>query len=106
MAVINILEDYNMKAITILKVDYSSSVMGVGYDAFTQELFVKFSSGVIYKYIDVEESTYNEILKLVNVGNLSLKSPLGKYVQDWIKGNFEFEKVIQPSDEYEFIAGE
>lgn len=95
-----------MKTVTMLKVLNSSSVAGVGYLPECESLFIKFSSGVIYKYVDVPEVIYTDLVKLVVLGNMGTKSPAGKYIQDHIKGAYQFEKVIQPSGEYEFITGE
>lgn len=100
------LEDYKMKTVTMLKVINSSSVSGVGYLPECESLFIKFSSGVIYKYVGVPEGVYTDIMKLIVFGNMGTKSPVGKFIQDHIKGVYQFEKVTQPSAEYEFIIGE
>ncbi|QYW06082.1 KTSC domain-containing protein [Shewanella phage vB_SspS_KASIA] len=95
-----------MKTVTMLKVLNSSSVAGVGYLCECEYLFIKFSSGVIYEYVDVPEVVYTDLVKLVVLGNMGTKSPVGKFIQDHIKGAYQFEKVTQPSTEYGFITGE
>ena len=95
-----------MKTVTMLKVLNSSSVAGVGYLPECESLFIKFSSGVIYKYVDVPEVVYTDLVKLVVLGNMDTKSPVGKFIQDHIKGVYDSGKVTQPSAEYEFITGE
>lgn len=95
-----------MKTVTMLKVLNSSSVAGFGYLPECESLFIKFSSGVIYKYTGVPEFVYTDIMKLVVLGNMGTKSPVGKFIQDHIKGVYQFEKVTQPSTEYDFITGE
>lgn len=95
-----------MKTFTMLKVLNSSSVAGVGYLPECESLFIKFSSGVVYRYVDVPEVVYTDLVKLVVLGNMGTKSPVGKFIQDHIKGVYQFEKVTQPSAEYEFITGE
>lgn len=94
-----------MKTVTMLKVLNSSSVAGVGYLPECESLFIKFSSGVIYGYVDVPEDVYTNLTKMVVLGNMGTKSPAGKFIQDHIKGVYGFEKVTQPSAEYEFITG-
>jgi hypothetical protein len=93
-----------MKTVTILKVLNSSSVSGVAYS--DGELFVKFTAGVIYKYTNVPEEVFTEVVKLVTLGNMGTKSPVGKFIQDHIKGIYQFEKVTLPSNEYDFILGQ
>lgn len=94
-----------MKTVTMLKVLNSSSVAGVGYLPECESLFIKFSSGVIYNYVDVPEVIYTDLTKMVVLGNMGTKSPAGKIIQDHIKGVYQFEKVTQPSAEYEFTTG-
>lgn len=89
--------------IQMKEVLHSSSVKAIGYCCEFKELFVKFSSGVIYKYGCVQVGTYMDIVKLVVLGNMGTKSPVGKFIQDHIKGYYLFEKVIQPSNDYEFV---
>lgn len=95
-----------METVTMLKVLNSSSVSGVGYLPECESLFIKFSSGVIYEYADVPEDVYTDITKMVVLGSMGTKSPAGKFIQDHIKGIYQFEKVTQPSAKYEFITGE
>lgn len=91
-----------MKKVTMLKVLNSSTVTGIGYLADTLELFIKFSSGVIYKYSDVPDNLYTDLLKLQVLGNMGTKSPVGKFINAHVKGVFDYEKVEQPSDDYDF----
>jgi hypothetical protein len=95
-----------MKTVTMLKVLNSSSVAGVGYLSECESLFIKFGSGALYKYADVPEVVYTDVVKLVVLGNMGTKSPAGKFVQDHIKGVYQFEKIIQPSAEYAFVNEE
>ena len=96
-----------MKTVKMSNVNHSS-VMGVGYDNSTQEMFVKFNNGtgVIYKYNNVPEKVFTEVVKLVTLGNMGTKSPAGKFIQDHSKGIYQFEKVTLPSNEYDFILGQ
>lgn len=95
-----------MKTVTMLKVLNSSSVAGVGYLPGVETLFIKFGSGVIYKYVDVPEDLYSDLVELAEHGNQGTKSLVGRLIQDHIKGNYPFEKVVQPSTEYDFFTGE
>lgn len=62
----------------------SSVVSAISYDLQTQVLRVIFVSGMIYDYKQVPELVYKE-----------MKTPgsKGQYLNNHIKGKFEFEKV-------------
>lgn len=89
--------------VIIERVLNSSTVVGAGYLPYTEELFIKFSSGIIYKYVNVPEDVYTDITKLRVLGNMGVKSPVGKFLNDHIKGVFDYNKVEQPSSDYEFV---
>jgi len=90
--------------VIIERVLNSSTVRGIGYLPDTQELFIEFSNGVIYKYNNVPENLYIDLLKLQVLGNMGTKSPVGKFINNHVKGAFDYEKVDQPSEDYEFIT--
>lgn len=79
--------------VLINKVLNSSSVKGVGYSVETEELFVEFSRNTVYKYKGISPDIWIDIYKLVLLGNDGVKSQVGKFIQDHIKGVFVYEKV-------------
>lgn len=60
----------------------SSNIAAIGYNAATMELQVKFKTGAIYSYANVEQSIYDQIMNAESVGstfNKLVKSNPGKY---------------------------
>lgn len=56
-------------AIPYMKPVSSSNVSAVGYEHSENALYVKFNNGVIYKYYDVPENEYNQLLSASSVGS-------------------------------------
>ena len=55
----------------------SSNVEAVGYDAHRSELHVRFASGDMYVYLNVDPSLYEGLLSAASVGrylNINVKS--------------------------------
>jgi hypothetical protein len=46
----------------------SSAVEAVGYDADQQELWVRFTGGAVYAYVDVPEDTHRALLAADSIG--------------------------------------
>jgi hypothetical protein len=66
------------------KVVESSNILAVAYDRGTQILSIKFIKSGVYRYFDVPEHIFEELIHTKSVG---------KYFSEWIKGVFDFEKV-------------
>lgn len=65
-------------------IENSKNVTGGFYKSETNELFVRFKSGAIYKYADVPTEIYLSFLE----------SPSkGAFVNDNLKGKYNFKKV-------------
>jgi len=64
----------------------SSNIDAVAYDPSAKILRVRFIKSGAYKYFDVPEHIYEELLHAESVG---------KYFSEWIKGVFEFEKEVK-----------
>ena len=62
----------------------SSNVESVGFDADTQELWVRFLSGDTYVYSNVDETTFSELLTAPSVGS---------YLNRSIKSRFDYRKA-------------
>jgi hypothetical protein len=63
----------------------SSVIITAHYDKDTQVLKVIFRSGAVYEYYDVPEEVYLLYMKARSKGT---------FLNKFIKGNFEFEKVV------------
>lgn len=61
----------------------SSMISSIGYDSTTSELFVTFSNGATYKYLEVPQDTFSSIMISQSVGSFFIKN---------IKNTFRFEK--------------
>lgn len=46
----------------------SSSLASVAYDATSSTLEVEFQNGSVYRYFDVPETTYSELMRAESVG--------------------------------------
>ena len=62
----------------------SSNIAAIGYNEDTKELYVRFSSGAVYIYQDVQEEVYQEFLDA---------SSKGKYLNEHIKGVYQYAKA-------------
>ncbi len=60
----------------------SSNIKGVGY--LGEDLIVEYKSGVQYKYKNVPEQVYNDLMSAESKG---------KYMNANVKGKFEFERL-------------
>ena len=62
----------------------SSAIASIGYDAPTATLEIKFRSGELYRYFDVDPSDADDLLEA--------ESP-GTYLNEWIKPRYRCEHV-------------
>ena len=62
----------------------SSAIDSIAYDKDEKKLWIRFTSGSLYEYRNVEESTVNE---------LDEAESKGKYFHNNIKDRFDYEKV-------------
>jgi len=62
----------------------SSALLSVGYDNKSSTLEIEFHNHSIYRYYDVPESVYNELMQA--------SSP-GKYFNNKIKGVYRYERI-------------
>lgn len=65
----------------------SSNVLAVGYDDDRKELHIKYSTGTVYKYLNVPRFIYDNMLAAKSIG---------KYVTEHVKcAGYSYEKVEQ-----------
>ncbi len=57
----------------------SSNVSAVGYDAMTHRLFVRFTTGSLYRYEGVTDSTYRAFLDAPSKGQFVWQHLRGQY---------------------------
>lgn len=62
----------------------SSDLEEIGYDADTSTLVVEFKSGNTYRYSEVPQSVYDDLIN---------SSSIGKYFNQFIKGNYSYSKI-------------
>lgn len=62
----------------------SSSLRSVGYDREEEALEVAFHSGGVYRYFDVPEETYRELLHARSQGS---------YFHDEIRGQYDYQRL-------------
>lgn len=62
----------------------SSNIVSVGYDKSSQTLEVEFKDYEVYRYYNVPESTYLNMINAVSVG---------KYLNEYIKDKYKFDKL-------------
>jgi len=62
----------------------SSNLKSVGYDEVEKELEVEFTSGAVYKYLDVPKNKYT---------NLMNAESKGKFFTRFIKNSFAFKRL-------------
>jgi len=60
----------------------SSNIHSIGYD--NSNLYVRFNSGATYRYINVPENLYK---------NLMNASSKGSYLDSYIKGAYSYQKI-------------
>jgi hypothetical protein len=64
----------------------SSMIHAVGYDAATEELEVVFTSGKIYRYTNVPQHVYAELLAADSKGSYMRASIIGVYPDYRVSG--------------------
>lgn len=62
----------------------SSNIRSIGYDAPTSSLDVEFSSGDIYRYFNVPEHLYR---------NLMSAASHGQFLNDFIRHSYQYQRV-------------
>ena len=62
----------------------SSNIAEIGYDAGTQELRVRFNSGLEYVYLDVPGTVFSDFLDA---------DSKGKFLNQNIKGQYEYARA-------------
>jgi hypothetical protein len=62
----------------------SSNIDSIGYDSNLAILEIEFLDGGIYQYFNVNEGVYN---------NLMSAGSHGKYFNQFIEGNYRFQKI-------------
>lgn len=71
-----------------VRVTGSSNINSVMYNGEESKLYLEFSSGrsgsSIYEYLNVPEDVYNDFLD---------SDSKGKYVHNYIKGRYEYNKI-------------
>lgn len=63
----------------------SSQIKAIGYDNETSELYVAFNNSTTYKYSNVPYEVYEKMLA---------SESIGKFLGAFIKGKYEYVKVI------------
>ena len=66
----------------------SSIISAVGYDSLTEELFVLFHSGDLYRYWGVPQDVYNGLLNATSVG---------RYFSAYVRDQHSYE-IIEDHD--------
>ena len=72
-------------ATTPLQAVESSNLLEVGYNEENKKLFVKFNSGWVYGYHEVEPGVFDQLLSA---------DSKGKFFNANIKNSFNYERVI------------
>jgi hypothetical protein len=62
----------------------SSQLAYIGYEKEEKHLFITFKNGSVYRYEDVNESTFL---------GLKFAESVGKYFAEHIRDNYEFSKI-------------
>ena len=62
----------------------SSLIASIGYDPKKESLELEFASGSIYRYVDVPESEYRDLMKAESIG---------RYVNWHIKDEYHYIRV-------------
>lgn len=67
----------DIPVVTLLPVDWSSNITGVGYDEATRTLAVEYVSGALYHYHDVDPEVWRGCAAVVE-----LRGSVGKFI--WV----------------------
>jgi len=62
----------------------SSNINQVGYDSDSNTLIIKFHSGGLYCYFDVDENLYNNLLNADSVG---------KFFNQHVKNLYDYQRI-------------
>ena len=63
----------------------SSNVSAIGYDENKKELYIKYITGTVYKYLSVPKFIFD---------NMRAAKSIGKYVTEYVKcAGYSYEKV-------------
>ncbi len=62
-----------------MEVVASSGIAKIGHDMVTNELYVEFSKGALYKYSQVPRTVYNELIQASSTGKLFYSKVSKKY---------------------------
>ena len=62
----------------------SSQLKSAGYDQDSDDLYIEFKTGVVYRYSEVPPEVFEK---------LTLSSSAGSYFAANIKGNYEYKKL-------------
>ncbi len=73
-----------------IKLEKSTNLAGIRYNAADQTLTVQFAMGAQYMYLDVPEEVVTELLEATSKG---------QYLNKVIKGSYDFVKVEQEEDD-------
>ncbi len=68
----------DIKSVNLVSVE-SSNLDKVGYDDFTNDLYVQFKSSGLYVYYNVPKEVYNELLSAESKGKYHNKNIKWKY---------------------------
>ena len=79
----------NMQRVSVV----SSNITRVGYDEDEKVLEVMFNDGGVYRYVDVEPGTWENLQEVIEEGG-----SVGRWFHSTIKDSFEFEKVPDEED--------
>lgn len=60
----------------------SSNISGISYKPDDEVMFVKYKSGTVYAYVNVDKKTYED---LINVANMN--ESVGKFISSRVKNN-------------------
>lgn len=69
---------------TMIKVE-SSNISAIGYEASDNTLFVEYSNGHLYEYMDVPQSLYETFLTA---------DSKGKFMNENIKNRFDYKSIV------------
>ncbi len=62
----------------------SSNIRSIGYDSRSATLEVEFTSGDVYRYFDVPEHLFRQLLHA---------SSYGQFLSDYIRYNYRYQKI-------------
>jgi len=68
----------------------SSNVSAIGYDENKKELYIKYNTNAVYKYLNVPKFIFD---------NMKAAKSIGKYVTEYVKcAGYSYEKVESLED--------